>query len=135
MSKAMLIHTLSKSNCEFSKRKISQLLDETMKLIRKEVKKNKKFYYPTFGTFSLRSRSLRIDPPTNHSFIRPHISARLLRYFASSALAPIDIYTVESKLAQSIYHAATNTSAIDKNCIGFKLHYSFGNPCGKLHSV
>ena len=59
MSKAMLIHTLSKSNCEFSKRKISQLLDETMKLIRKEVKKNKKFYYPTFGTFSLRSRKAR----------------------------------------------------------------------------
>ena len=55
----MLIHTLSKSNCEFSKRKISQLLDETMKLIRKEVKKNKKFYYPTFGTFSLRSRKAR----------------------------------------------------------------------------
>ena len=60
MSKAMLIHTLSKSNCEFSKRKISQLLDEAMKLIRKEVKKNKKFYYPTFGTFSLRSRKARI---------------------------------------------------------------------------
>ena len=54
MSKAMLIHTLSKSNCEFSKRKISQLLDEAMKLIRKEVKKNKKFYYPTllFKTYT-----------------------------------------------------------------------------------
>ena len=69
MSKAMLIHTLSKSNCEFSKRKISQLLDETMKLIRKEVKKNKKFYYPTFGTFSLRSRKARIgrNPQTGES--------------------------------------------------------------------
>ena len=69
MSKAMLIHTLSKSNCEFSKRKISQLLDETMKLIRKEVKKNKKFYYPTFGTFSLRSRKARTgrNPQTGES--------------------------------------------------------------------
>ena len=69
MSKAMLIHTLSKSNCEFSKRKISQLLDETMKHIRKEVKKNKKFYYPTFGTFSLRSRKARTgrNPQTGES--------------------------------------------------------------------
>ena len=69
MSKAMLIHTLSKSNCEFSKRKISQLLDEAMKLIQKEVKKNKKFYYPTFGTFSLRSRKARTgrNPQTGES--------------------------------------------------------------------
>ena len=44
-----MIESLAKSNGEFSKRAITDLLDQAMVFIRKEVKKNKKFSYPSAG--------------------------------------------------------------------------------------
>ena len=54
-----MIESLSKSNGEFTKRAITDLLDQAMGFIRKEVKKNKKFSYPALGTFVVRKRKAR----------------------------------------------------------------------------
>ena len=59
MTKNKMIVSLAKSNGEFSKRAITDLLDQAMSFIRKEVKKNKKFSYPTLGTFTVRKRKAR----------------------------------------------------------------------------
>ena len=54
-----MIESLSKSNGEFTKRAITDLLDQAIVFIRKEVKKNKKFSYPALGTFVVRKRKAR----------------------------------------------------------------------------
>ena len=54
-----MIDTLAKSNGEFSKRAITDLMDQAMSFIRKEVRKNKRFSYPTLGTFTVRKRKAR----------------------------------------------------------------------------
>ena len=59
MNKNKMIESLSKSNGEFTKRAITDLLDQAMGFIRKEVKKNKKFSYPALGTFEVRKRKAR----------------------------------------------------------------------------
>ena len=59
MNKNKMIESLSKSNGEFTKRAITDLLDQAMGFIRKEVKKNKKFSYPSLGTFVVRKRKAR----------------------------------------------------------------------------
>ena len=59
MNKNKMIESLSKSNGEFTKRAITDLLDQAIVFIRKEVKKNKKFSYPALGTFVVRKRKAR----------------------------------------------------------------------------
>ena len=59
MTKNKMIESLAKSNGEFTKRAITDLVDQAMGFIRKEVKRNKKFSYPTLGTFIVRKRKAR----------------------------------------------------------------------------
>ena len=59
MTKSKMINSLAKSNEEFSKRAITDLMDQAMSFIRKEVRKNKRFSYPTLGTFTVRKRKAR----------------------------------------------------------------------------
>jgi|TARA_B100000959_G_scaffold6551_1_gene6686 DNA-binding protein HU-beta len=59
MTKSKMIDCLAKSNGEFTKRAITEILDQAMGFIRKELKKNKKFSYPALGTFVVRKRKAR----------------------------------------------------------------------------
>jgi DNA-binding protein HU-beta len=61
MTKADLIELLSKSSGkELSKKQLGLLVDELFVTIAKSVKKEKRFAYPGFGTFSLRKRAARV---------------------------------------------------------------------------
>ncbi len=61
MTKAELIEKLQKgSGKNLSKRAISDIVDEVFEHIAKSVKKDKRFAYPGFGTFTLRKRKPRI---------------------------------------------------------------------------
>lgn len=59
MTKSKMIDILAKENSGFTKRAIADLIDQAMGIIRKEVKKNKKFSYPALGTFTIRKRKAR----------------------------------------------------------------------------
>lgn len=61
MTKAELIEQLQKgAGKELSKKELTALLDEVFTSIAKSVKKDKRFAYPGFGTFSLRKRAARV---------------------------------------------------------------------------
>jgi DNA-binding protein HU-beta len=61
MTKAELIEKLQKgSGKELSKKALTEVVDEVFDLISKSVKKDKRFAYPGFGTFSLRKRAPRV---------------------------------------------------------------------------
>lgn len=61
MTKAELIEQLQKgAGKELSKKELTTLLDEVFISIAKSVKKDKRFAYPGFGTFSLRKRAARV---------------------------------------------------------------------------
>ncbi|MBK6687489.1 MAG: HU family DNA-binding protein [Deltaproteobacteria bacterium] len=61
MTKAELIEQLQKgAGKELSKKELTALLDEVFVSIAKSVKKDKRFAYPGFGTFSLRKRAARV---------------------------------------------------------------------------
>ncbi len=61
MTKAELIEQLQKgAGKELSKKELTTLLDEVFTSIAKSVKKDKRFAYPGFGTFSLRKRAARV---------------------------------------------------------------------------
>jgi DNA-binding protein HU-beta len=61
MTKAELIEKLQKgSGKELSKKALTEVVDEVFELISKSVKKDKRFAYPGFGTFSLRKRAPRV---------------------------------------------------------------------------
>lgn len=61
MTKAELIEKLQKgSGKNLSKKAIGELVDEVFDLIGKSVKKEKRFAYPGFGTFTLRKRAARV---------------------------------------------------------------------------
>ncbi len=61
MTKAELIEKLQKgSGKTMSKRALTEVVDEVFDLISKSVKKDKRFVYPGFGTFSLRKRAPRV---------------------------------------------------------------------------
>lgn len=61
MTKAELIERLQKgAGKELSKKALAQLVDEMFDHIAKSVKKDKRFVYPGFGTFSLRKRAARV---------------------------------------------------------------------------
>ncbi len=61
MTKAELIEKLQKgAGKDPSKRALGQLVDEVFDHIAKSVKKEKRFAYPGFGTFTLRKRAARV---------------------------------------------------------------------------
>lgn len=61
MTKAELIEKLQKgAGKELSKRALGELVDEVFDHIAKSVKKEKRFAYPGFGTFTLRKRAARV---------------------------------------------------------------------------
>ncbi len=61
MTKAELIEKLQKgSGKNLSKRALGGLVDEVFDLISRSVKKDKRFVYPGFGTFTIRKRAARV---------------------------------------------------------------------------
>jgi DNA-binding protein HU-beta len=61
MTKAELIEKLQKSSGkDLSKKALGEMVDEVFDLISKSVKKDKRFAYPGFGTFTLRRRAARV---------------------------------------------------------------------------
>ena len=61
MTKDQLIESVQK-NCDgddISKRLTGDMLDAAFQNIQKAIKKNKRFSYPGFGTFSVRNRKAR----------------------------------------------------------------------------
>ena len=61
MTKDQLIESVQKSCNEdaISKRLTGDMLDAAFESIQKAIKKNKRFSYPGFGTFSVRNRKAR----------------------------------------------------------------------------
>lgn len=61
MTKAELIEKLQKSSGKtLSKKVLGEVVDEVFDLVSKSVKKDKRFSYPGFGTFTLRKRASRV---------------------------------------------------------------------------
>ena len=61
MTKAELIEKLQKgSGKNLSKKALGEIVDEVFEQIQKSVKKEKRFSYPGFGTFTLRKRAPRV---------------------------------------------------------------------------
>ena len=61
MTKADLIEKLHKgSGKSLSKRALEEVIDEGFDHIAKSVKKDKRFAYPGFGTFSVKKRAARV---------------------------------------------------------------------------
>ncbi|MGF1508871.1 MAG: HU family DNA-binding protein [Myxococcota bacterium] len=74
MTKAELIEKLQKGSAKgMSKRAIAEMVDEVFEHIAKSVKKEKRFAYPGFGTFTLRRRKARIgrNPKTKEEIQIP----------------------------------------------------------------
>ncbi len=65
MTKDDLVTAVVKSckGDDLSKRLVSDVIDATFESIRKSIKKEKRFSYPTFGTFTVRNRKGR-NPQT-----------------------------------------------------------------------
>jgi len=61
MTKDELVITVIKSckGDDLSKRLVSDVIDATFDSIGKSIKKEKRFSYPTFGTFTVRNRKAR----------------------------------------------------------------------------
>ena len=61
MTKDQLIESVKKScnGDDISKRLTGDMLDAVFENIQKAIKKNKRFSYPSFGTFSVRNRKAR----------------------------------------------------------------------------
>ena len=62
MTKDELIMAVIKSckGDELSKRLVSDIIDATFENVSKSVKKDKRFSYPSFGTFTVRNRKARM---------------------------------------------------------------------------
>ena len=62
MTKDELIISVIKSckGDELSKRLVSDIVDATFENIGKSIKKDKRFSYPSFGTFTVRNRKARM---------------------------------------------------------------------------
>lgn len=61
MTKAELIEKLQKgSGKDLSKRALAALVDEIFEQVQRSIKKEKRFSYPGFGTFTLRKRAARM---------------------------------------------------------------------------
>ncbi len=59
MTKAELIEQLSKQNEKLSKRAIEAVVDTVFDEIAKSIRKQKRFSFPGFGTFTVRKRQER----------------------------------------------------------------------------
>jgi DNA-binding protein HU-beta len=61
LTKSELVEAVIKSckNDELSKRLTTDVIDATFQAIAKTIKKEKRFAYPGFGTFTVRSRKAR----------------------------------------------------------------------------
>ncbi|HJP19441.1 MAG TPA: HU family DNA-binding protein [Nitrospinota bacterium] len=60
MTKAELVTAVQKGcGCDLSKRAIESLINCTFENIAKAVRKDKRFSYPEFGTFTVRKRKAR----------------------------------------------------------------------------
>ncbi len=66
MTKAELIEVLVKADDSLTKKQSGQILDTIFGTLQKTIKKDKRFAYPGFGTFTVRKRKARmgIDPRT-----------------------------------------------------------------------
>ena len=74
MTKAELIEKLQKgSGKNLSKRALADIVDEVFDNVAKSVKKDKRFTYPGFGTFTLRKRKPRVgrNPKTKEEIKIP----------------------------------------------------------------
>ena len=69
MTKSELIATIAKENNSLSKKAISQVLDTCFEVLAKGIKKDKRFSYPGFGTWSVRNRKARkgVNPQTGQA--------------------------------------------------------------------
>jgi len=66
MTKSELIAKISKGQPELSKRAIGEVLDEAFEHLATGIKKDKRFTYPGFGTWTVRTRKARkgVNPQT-----------------------------------------------------------------------
>ena len=61
MTKAELIEKLQKgTGKELTKKALGELVDELFDVIAKSVKKERRFAYPGFGTFTVKKRAARV---------------------------------------------------------------------------
>ncbi|TVQ79911.1 MAG: HU family DNA-binding protein [Bradymonadales bacterium] len=66
MTKAELVNNIAKHNPEVSKRLIGEILDDAFDNLAKGIKKDKRFTYPGFGTWTMKTRKARkgVNPQT-----------------------------------------------------------------------
>ena len=69
MTKAQLIDSVAKNNSGLSKRAIEAVVDAAFDEMAKAIKKDKRFSFPGFGTFTVRKRKARKgrNPQTGES--------------------------------------------------------------------
>ena len=69
MTKADLIKAIQNANRDLSLRAVNGVVDTTFSAISKSIKKEGRFAYPGFGTFTVRKRSGRVgrNPRTGES--------------------------------------------------------------------
>lgn len=68
MTKASLVSAVCKRHKNLSKRACDDLLNTVFETLSKGIKKDKRFTYPGFGTWSVKTRSARkgVNPRTGH---------------------------------------------------------------------
>lgn len=66
MTKAQLVNDIAKHNPDLSKRAIGEVLDTAFELMAKGIKKDKRFTFPGFGTWTMKTRKARkgVNPQT-----------------------------------------------------------------------
>ncbi len=69
MTKAELIELVQKHNDNLTKKASGEIVDSIFSAISKSIKKEERFAYPGFGTFTVRKRKARtgINPQTGES--------------------------------------------------------------------
>jgi nucleoid DNA-binding protein len=60
MTKSDLIEKVWETNKLLTKKAVSEIIDQTFKNLSKSIKKDGRFTYPAFGTFTLRKRKARM---------------------------------------------------------------------------
>lgn len=68
MTKAELVAKIAREHPELSKRAIGEMLDTTFDLLSTGIKKDKRFTFPGFGTWTVKTRKARkgVNPQTGH---------------------------------------------------------------------
>ena len=69
MTKADLISSICKQNKNLSKKAVGDVMDSCFDLLAKGIKKDKRFTYPGFGTWTMKNRKARkgVNPQTGQS--------------------------------------------------------------------